>query len=154
MDKCIRDYTVINSQPSIEALEKLVAEIFWAYGLCSSAEDIFYYGVFCKPQNYMNFEFDGDYDFEVPSELTSPCNSDADKMNFVKKTIKQIMRHEIEKPEWMKYVELNMDCNEYGMPPSTFLQVEAKDPRFENVAQKLIEFLYSPNLLMTMVKST
>ena len=44
MAKCIRDYTVINSQPSIEALENLITEIFWAYGLCNSAEDIFYYG--------------------------------------------------------------------------------------------------------------
>lgn len=153
MAKCIRDYTVINSQPSIEALENLITEIFWAYGLCNSAEDIFYYGVFCKPQNYINFEFDGDYDFEVPSELTSACTTYSDKINFIQKTIKQIMRHEIEKPEWMKYVEMNMDCNEYGMPPSTFLQIEAKDPAYEKFAERLIEFLYSPNLTITMVKA-
>jgi len=151
MEKCVRDYTVINSQPSIEALEKLVTEIFWAYGLCKSADDIFYYGVFCKPQNYVNFEFDEEYDFDVPEILVSPCNSYNDRMDFVKGTISQIMHKEIAKPEWMKYIEMNMECNEYGMPPSTFLYLEAKDPKYKYIAERLIEFLYSPNMSMKMV---
>lgn len=155
MTKCVRDYTVINSYPSIEALDKLIAEIYWSQGLARSIDDVFYYGVFCKPQNYVNFKFEDedDYDFEIPEQLISPCQSYSDRLDFVKRTIRQIMHREIPKPEWMKYIELNMDCNEYGMPPSTFLNLEAIDSTFDNVAKQLIEFLYSPNLNITMVKA-
>ena len=154
-DKCIRDYTVINSQPSIEALDNLIREFYWLQGLCYTIDDVFYYGVFCKPQNYVNFEFDENEndDFEIPYELINECASENEKLDYVLKIIKKVMHREITKPEWMKYIEMNMDCNEYGMPPSTFLQLEAKDPKHNAVTEKLIEFLYSPNILMTMVNA-
>ena len=68
MTKCVRDYTVINSQPSIEALEKLISDFFGTFGMVETIDDLFYYGVFCKPQNYDNFEFDitENYDFDIP----------------------------------------------------------------------------------------
>ena len=154
MDKVFRDYTVVNSQPSIEALDNLLHEFYWSQGLSYGIDDLFYYGVFCKPQNYVNFgyEINDDYDFEVPEELTSDCATYSEKMDFVKKIIRRIMHKEIEKPEWMKYVELTMDCNEYGMPPSTFLNLEAKDPSYKSVGERLIEFLYSVNMNITMVR--
>ena len=94
-----------------------------------------------------------DYDFEIPSILTSVCAKEQEKIEYVQSVIRQITRKEIRKPVWMSFIELNMSCNEFGQAPSTFLQIEAKEPHYEALAQRLIEFLYSPNLTITMVKA-
>ena len=154
MTKCVRDYTVINSQPSIEALEKLISDFCSTFGMVETIDDLFYYGVFCKPQNYANFEFDikENYGFDIPYNIMN-CQATEEKIDYVKKLINQIMRKEITKPEWMKYVEMNASCNEYNQAPSTFLQIIPKEKQYEVLAQRLIEFLYSPNLTITMVKA-
>ena len=154
MTKCVRDYTVINSQPSIEALEKLISDFFGTFGMVETIDDLFYYGVFCKPQNYANFEFDikENYGFDIPYNIMN-CQATEEKIDYVKKLINQIMKKEITKPEWMKYVEMNASCNEYDQAPSTFLQIIPKENQYEALAQRLIEFLYSPNLTITMLKA-
>ena len=155
MTKCVRDYTVVNSQPSIEALEKLISDFCSTFGIVETIDDLFYYGVFCKPQNYANFKFDITevYDFDIPYNITNCQAKEEEKIDYVEKLINQIMRKEITKPEWMKYVEMNASCNEYNQAPSTFLQIIPKEKQYEVLAQKLIEFLYSPNLTITMVKA-
>ena len=155
MTKCVRDYTVINSQPSIEALEKLISDFFGTFGMVETIDDLFYYGVFCKPQNYANFEFDitENYDFDIPYNIMNYQANEEEKIDYVKKLINQIMKKEITKPEWMKYVEMNASCNEYDQAPSTFLQIIPKENQYKLLAQRLIEFLYSPNLTITMIKA-
>lgn len=156
MEKCSRDYTIINSQPSIEALENLMESFFKTFGMTETIDDLFYYGVFMKPQNYANFSFGPlteDYSFEVPYALTADCAKESEKIDFIKKTIDSIIRKEISKPEWMKFIEMNIVCNEFEQAPSTFLQIVAKEEKYEDLAQKLIEFLYSPNLTITMVEA-
>ena len=155
MTKCVRDYTVVNSQPSIEALEKLISDFCSTFGMAETIDDLFYYGVFCKPQNYANFEFDITevYDFDIPYNITNCQAKEEEKIDYVEKLINQIMRKEITKPEWMKYVEMNASCNEYNQAPSTFLQIIPKENQYETLAQRLIEFLYSPNLTITMLKA-
>ena len=155
MTKCVRDYTVVNSQPSIEALEKLISDFCSTFGIVETIDDLFYYGVFCKPQNYANFKFDitENYGFDIPSNITNSQAKEEEKIDYVKKLINQIMRKEITKPEWMKYVEMNASCNEYNQAPSTFLQIIPKENQYETLAQRLIEFLYSPNLTITMIKA-
>ena len=155
MTKCVRDYTVVNSQPSIEALEKLISDFCSTFGIVETIDDLFYYGVFCKPQNYANFKFDITevYDFDIPYNITNCQAKEEEKIDYVEKLINQIMRKEITKPEWMKYVEMNASCNEYDQAPSTFLQIIPKENQYEALAQRLIEFLYSPNLTITMLKA-
>ena len=155
MNECVRDYTVINSQPSIEALEKLISDFCSTFGIVETIDDLFYYGVFCKPQNYANFEFDITevYDFDIPYNITNCQAKEEEKIDYVEKLINQIMRKEITKPEWMKYVEMNASCNEYNQAPSTFLQIIPKESQYKLLAQRLIEFLYSPNLTITMIKA-
>ena len=155
MTKCVRDYTVVNSQPSIEALEKLMSALFATFGMVETIDDLFYYGVFCKPQNYANFQFNITevYDFDLPYNITNCQAKEEEKIDYVKKLINQIMRKEITKPEWMKYVEMNASCNEYNQAPSTFLQIIPKENQYKLLAQRLIQFLYSPNLTITMLKA-
>ena len=153
MEKCFIDYTLIYSQPSVEALENLMADIFGTFGLPYTIDDLFYYGVFFKPNNYANYEFDitEDYDFEIPKVLIDECFNGQAKYDYVEEVINKVLRKEINKPEWMKYIELNMTCDEFDRSPSTFLYLLAKESQYEALAQRLIEFLYSPNLVITML---
>ena len=115
MEKCIRDYTVINSQPSIEALENLISDFLGTFGIAETIDDMFNYGVFCKPENYANFDYDTTFSnkLNVPLILSSYQSKEDEKIDYVKKIISQVIRKEIDKPEWMKYVEMNSICNEY-----------------------------------------
>lgn len=153
--KCVRDFTVINSQPSIEALEKLIKTFFETFGIEKSISDIFHYGVFCKVPTYINYgiEFEDNDDVYIPKIITSTIEKYENKEDFVKRVMKQVIRKEYEKPEWMKYIELNAECNEYGQAPSSFLMIEVVDEKYQPLADALIEFLYSPNLTITMVES-
>ena len=145
--------TLIYSQPSIEALENLINSFVTTFGFTETIDDMFYYGVFHKPQNYANYKFDNSegYSFEIPPIIASVCASEHDKIEYVKSVIKQVIHKEIEKPEWMCYIELNDVCEGCGGAPSTFLTIEPKEEEYADLAEKLIEFLYSPNLVITML---
>lgn len=155
--KCIKDYTVVYSQTSIEALENLIDTFTGTFGLPITIQDLFYYGVFCKNVTYANHNWDEDEakddDLEIPHQLTSACSTPQSRLDYTNSIIKQIMMGEIEKPEWMIHIEMTEDANKYGLAPSTFLYIMAKEDKYDKLAQKLIEFLYSPNLLMTMIWS-
>ena len=86
MTKCVRDYTVVNSQPSIEALEKLMSAFFATFGMVETIDDLFYYGVFCKPQNYANFKFDitENYDFDIPYNIMNYQANEEEKITKLK----------------------------------------------------------------------
>lgn len=155
MDCCYNDYTVIYSQPCIEHFEKLVSEISHTFGLVETMNDMFYYGVFCKPQNYANFYFDvsENYGFEIPALIMSCETNESERIDYVKKIISKISHKEIKKPEWMKYIEMTVNSNEFGQSPSTFLYIEPKEEKYRKLGERLIDFLYSPNLTITMLKS-
>lgn len=148
--KCTKDYTLIYSQPSIEALENLFDELKHAFGLPYELSDVFDYGVFCKPETYYNFKFSVDmvYDFDIPQILIGDCARPNEKFEFIRMIMKQVINKEITKPKWMVYVEMNDTANEYAEAPSTFLYLIAKDKIYEELGKKLIDFLYSPNLVI------
>ena len=87
MEKCIRDYTVINSQPSIEALENLISDFLGTFGIAETIDDMFNYGVFCKPENYANFDYDTTFSnkLNVPLILSSYQSKEDEKIDYVKK---------------------------------------------------------------------
>ena len=157
MEKCIRDYTVIYSQPSIEALENLIKDFIGTFGLAVDIHDMFCYGVFCKNITYANYKWIASEMFldesDVPEILYKHCATPEEKLAYVDDLIDKIMCGEVEKPEWMQFIEMDSEVNEYGLAPSTFLYIKAKEPQYEALAQRLVEFLYSPNLLITMVKA-
>ena len=118
-------------------------------------DDIFYYGVFCKPETYANYQHwdEAPESLEVPFELTNTCSTPNDRTNYVNNVIKEVLRGEIDKPSWMIYVEMEEVCNEYEQAPSTFLYIEVKDETYKILAEKLINFLYSPNLIITLANA-
>lgn len=148
------DYTVIYSQPSIEALETLFEQIFQTFNLPYSIDDICYYGVFCKDITYSNFNWNDPTlpsDLEIPEQLNGKCADIYSRLEYVRYTIKRIMMGEIERPEWMSFVEMTECANDYGQAPSTFLYIQEKEEKFKKLCSSLINFLYSPNKLTTMI---
>ena len=147
-----REYTFIYSSPCIEPLQDLINEMLLIFNSPLRIDDIFYYGVFCKPETYANYQHwdEAPENLEVPFELTNTCSTSNDRTNYVNNVIKEVLRGDIDKPSWMIYVEMEEICNEYEQAPSTFLYIEVKDETYKILAEKLINFLYSPNLIITL----
>lgn len=148
------DYTFVYSSECVEALKKLFKEMSKVFDIEESFDNLFYYGVFCKDITYANFKYweEAPIDLDIPFNLTNPCSTQESRLEYVHITMDEVMRGEIEKPEWMIHVEMEDTCNEYEMSPSTFLYLTAKDEKYVNLGERLIEFLYSPNLVITMVR--
>ena len=150
-----REYTFIYSSPCIEPLQELINEMLLIFNSPLRIDDIFYYGVFCKSETYANYQHwdEAPENLEVPFELTNTCSTSNDRTNYVNNVIKEVLRGEIYKPSWMIYVEMEEICNEYEQAPSTFLYIEVKDETYRILAEKLINFLYSPNLIITLANA-
>ena len=153
----MKTITFIYSSESVEALKNLFIELRWVFGytLIPEFDDMFYYGVFCKSVTYANFngwEKAQREGIEVPEILTAMCPTPSEKEDFVKRIIIEIIRGEIEKPEWMKYVEEEMSCSCCNAAPSTFLILIPKDEKYRILAARLLDFLYSPNMMTTELK--
>lgn len=151
----MREFSTIYSSPSIEAAKNLINAFIEFCDICGlEADDMFFFGVFCDVTTYANFpdwesaEAEG---IEVPSTLSSFCNDSDTKIDYVNSIIEQVMTGEIEKPEWMNYVEENSVCDWCSQMPSTFLRIIAKEPQYEKLARLLCEFLYSPNRMSSIV---
>lgn len=142
----------VYSSASKEALENLIKEFFGVFNMTLTIEDLFYYGVFCQTHTYAFFS-DWEFapsDLEIPSTLTNEFSYAYERIDCVHQTISQVMRKEIDKPEWMNYVEENYVCATTGDAPSTFLFIEPKSDEYTELAKRLIEFLYSVNNSITM----
>mgnify|MGYP004563757619 CR=1 FL=1 len=153
----MKTITFVYSSESVEALKKLFTELRWVFGYTTVSElnDMFYYGVFCKPITYSNFkgwEKAQREGIEVPEILTAICPTPSEREDFVKRIINEIIKGEIEKPEWMKYVEEETTCSCCDAAPSTFLSLIPKEEKYQALADKLLEFLYSPNMMITELK--
>ena len=153
----MKTITFVYSSESVEALKKLFTELRWVFGytLIPEFDDMFYYGVFCKSVTYANFngwEKAQREGIEVPEILTAMCPTPSEREDFVKRIIIEIIRGEIEKPEWMKYVEEEMSCSCCNAAPSTFLILIPKDEKYRILAARLLDFLYSPNMMTTELK--
>ena len=152
----MKTITFIYSSESVEAIKRLFTELRWVFGytLLPEFDDMFYYGVFCKSVTYANFngwEKAQREGVEVPEILTAMCPIPSEREDFVKRTINEIIKGEIEKPEWMRYVEEESVCS-CNAAPSTFLILIPKDEKYRTLAARLLDFLYSPNMMTTELK--
>ena len=150
----MKTITFIYSSESVEAIKRLFTELrgVFGYTLIPEFDDMFYYGVFCKQNTYSNFngwEKAQGEGIEVPEMLTSVCPTPSEREYFVNRIIIEIIKGEIEKPEWMKYVEEEMSCNCCNAAPSTFLFLIPKDEKYRTLAARLLDFLYSHNMMTT-----
>jgi len=142
--------TFIYSSNSVEKLKEMLNEFFLTFNIPAvTPDDLFYYGVFCKDITYANYKFwdEAPADLDIPDILTSVCSTAKDRLDYVHEIIGLVTKGEIEKPEWMVHVEMEETCNDYETPPSNFLYLIPKEDKYGRLAEKILEFLYSPNLI-------
>lgn len=150
--KTVTTLTTIYSEPSIEKVKRMVDIFLTSFEIYGTDFDqMFYCGVFCATNNYALFDWhrvlrEKNIDCEVPEIFLNTCATETEKIDYVKKVIEQIMKGEIEKPCWMKYIEMEADADdECKSQPSTFLRLLAKKNKYEYLGKMIIDFLYSPN---------
>lgn len=142
--------SLIYSQPSIEPLKNMVNEILYVFnGNVGTIDDLFYYGVFCPTITYANhdwYEMLSETNMEIPPQLSSSCSTENERINYVDTIIDEIIKGEIEKPEWMTFIEMEETfCETCNFSPSTFLRLIPKDEKYRKLGDYILEFLYSPN---------
>lgn len=154
----MREYSTIYSDASIDAAKKLINEFLYFCGSLEegiTADDLFYFNVFCDASVYAYFtkwEEAEEQGIDIPTILRSDCTSAQNKLEYVEDIIEEITTGQLEKPEWMRYVEENSSCDWCEQMPSTYLRIIAKSEEYSVLACRLLQFLYSPNRQSSIVK--
>lgn len=122
---------------AVDPLKQLVNEILKLQGSNKTFDDVFYYGVFCEDDAYIDSDnfpklnYPND-DYRIKNEIN---------YNFMQKIKHQIMQGEIEYPQWMKDVD---ESEDYGyFSKETFIELVPKDEQYSDLANKLLKYLYS-----------
>lgn len=149
---CKTELTYVYSSPCISYLRELIESLNSTFSIKDTLDDMFYYGVFCNMETYANYRGYDNCDCEVPMLLKDRCQSAAAKKDYVKGMIEGILKGTQDKPDWMFCVEENAYFNKFEDQPSTFLVLLPKDEKYVKFGEALTNFLYSPNLLITLKK--
>ena len=148
----VSEITFVYSDKSVEMLERLIDKFSELFHLNVSLEDMFYTGVFCKPDVYANyFVINEMHDcIVVPDVLVCVTSTPESRETYVRGVIDQIIRGKLKKPEWMVYVEANQECA-MGKGPSTYLRLIPKESKYSTLGDAILNFLYSVNSLSEFV---
>jgi hypothetical protein len=133
-------YTFSDGCPTV--LEELVDEFFKSVGLKEKCKDIFdvtlktdmasVYDMMCYRLSYL----DVNKVKNTPKKFIGYDNYAA-----VAELIENITAGKVKKPKW--FIAAEQDIIEENGQPETTLCIVAKDPKYENLAQLLVKFLYS-----------
>lgn len=137
-------YLELNSYNSDEALVNMINEFLNAFGITDyTIDDMFYHGVFFKPDTYANYsDWPDVHDFDIPSVLTDSCSTESERIAFVEREISRTIREKLpDHPTWMFYIEEQAMC--HGLMPSEYLVIEPVTARFRQLGEFILEFLYS-----------
>ena len=119
----MKRFTVIYSSQSIEALEKLIEEFLLTFNIHDiTINDMFWYGVFCNVNAYANFN---EWEDRKEIILIPTAHVSKNSAMFARAV--------------MKYENPDSIC------------IELDEERYEKLGKRLIEFLYSPNLMSTLM---
>ena len=121
------------SEGSVSAVKDLVNEMLKVFGKEETFDDIFYAQSFLE-EDYHYYEADN-----FPDGIE-------DKLKFLEEIKVQVLKGEIEKPDWMKSAEENEENEGYSYyQNSTNLELIPKDEKYDELANKLLKYLYSTN---------
>jgi hypothetical protein len=150
MSNCKTELTYVYSSPCISYLRELIETLDSTFSIKDKLDNMFWYGVFCNAETYAYYKYYTRCNEPVPDLLANENASLSAKLSYVKDIINQVLKGEIEKPGWMFYVEETEAFNKFEDSPSTFLYLIPKDEKYTKFGKALTNFLYSPNLLMTL----
>lgn len=145
---CKTELTYVYSSPCISYLRELIESLDSTFSIKDKLDDMFWYGVFCKPETYSNYRCYHRYSGILPGELKE--SSSEKRLTYVNGILRSVIKGEIEKPEWMFFVEEYEAFNQFEDSPSTFLYLIPKDAKYRKFGEALTNFLYSPNLMITL----
>lgn len=148
--KCNIELTYIYSSPCISYLRELIETLDSTFSIKDKLDDMFWYGVCCNAETYANYKYYERCNEPVPDLLKNKCEPTSSKLTYVKGIINKVVKREIDKPGWMFFVEENESFNKFTDSPSTFLYLIPKDEKYAKIGKALTNFLYSPNLMMTL----
>ena len=112
-----------------------------------NADDIFYFGIFCEDDYYLDTLSDKDLDVEYPykyypnSGYGSPERKqwEEGRTKWLENFQLSIMKGEIEKPQWM--IDIEEDCDSWN--PSSYLNIVPKDEKYAEFGNKISALLNS-----------
>lgn len=125
----------------IGPLKELVNEMLSVMNHTETFDDIMRADIFLDSYNYVNRFEDynvGDYTYE---NCINNVRGELSPSKYVEKLIECTLKGEIVKPDWMKAIEDHyQDSEVYN---DTFLLIKAKDPIYQPLCNKLMNFLNS-----------
>ena len=123
---------IFTYQDSVKEAKDLVNEMLKISGIDKTADDVFYYGVFLD-----------NYDRYIESEETDFFDDLGyeERLKKCEELVIQVMKGEIEKPEWMKEAEID----QYGdsWDPDRELHLFPKDDKYKDFGNKIKALLNS-----------
>lgn len=126
------------SEGSLPALKQLVNEMLKSFDKTETFDDIFYAQVFLEnPDHY----FDVELDLNNGEESIFEKLSWKERENLIEEIKLQVLKGEIEKPEWMVKAEDGYDYDGYRL--DSILEILPKSDKYEVLARRLTNFLYS-----------
>ena len=122
-------------QNSIDQVKELIQATFDLHDIKDmTPDDIFYYGVFCDNETYLDaFEYDHE---DLPTDIPDDWRSRDEWMSNLKLSI---MKGDVQKPEWMEVREHEDDW----WDPSTYLHLEPKKGKYKSLANSILAVLNS-----------
>ena len=136
VDVITNSSTVIYTyQNSVDEAKELVQEVLKLSGVTDkTSEDIFFYGVFCENDTYLEFDSEEIPEFEGSYE---------EKRKWLDDLIVSILKGEIERPSWM----ISAENESYfgGWVPSSYLYLMPKEEKYRELGEKIKRLLCSPS---------
>lgn len=141
--------TIFTYQNSIEQAKELIQEMLNLCGIKDKTpDDLFYYGVFCDDDCYLEYINDRDDDDDDIEDVVT-VDAKYDTPEYEEQTKKQekwlenllisIAKEEIEEPDWMDSASTSCSDSE----KDTYLNLIPKDDKYKNFADKIQKLLGS-----------
>lgn len=136
---------IFTYQDSVTETKALVSEILKLSGDAeSSPDDVFWYGVFCESDEYLERLREIE---DVPERGNNPHEYGTPSYKLFEKKEEDwlrdvqlsIMKGEISQPDWMITIEDGYE----GVPLPTYLHLVAKEQKYEALSDKIRELLSS-----------
>jgi hypothetical protein len=130
------------SENSLKVCEDLINEMLQVFGIVDkTCDDLFNLSVGMQGNDYYRDYLSEMDKEEIPEELKNYNDLGYfEGGELLNSYIKKVNNGEIKKPGWMCVVE---EGDGDSPRPSTILTVVPKDPKYEKLAEKIVNFLYS-----------
>jgi hypothetical protein len=123
---------------TVEACKEMVEEFARVFGLTETFDEMFYSGWVLDDWEYTQNSGWAFQDIDPDDEEAVAKFAAIDMYG----TIRQVIAGEIEKPQWMRKIE--MEYSYHVSPSNRKFYITAKEPKYAALAERIKQFLASP----------